>query len=148
LSYFFQKQNTFRCVFINCLPLWITWLAKTESIWLRSTSIRGQCKLIKFAALIDWPQTTPNTNIFSMLSFIFLQQLFVRSREQCDQIGRIFAHWATVFLKMKDVEPTFCYVFSAKKIFVLILTNKRVGQHFGRFFFTNSSCHPAPEIGL
>jgi hypothetical protein len=66
---------------------------------------------------------------------------------QGDQIGRIFAYRAIIFLGQvffglqTEGAKIFWLNFSTERSYAFILANKRVGQHFGRFF-PNSSGHP------
>jgi hypothetical protein len=57
---------------------------------------------------------------------------------QGDQIGRIFAYWAVVFLGLFfenyiSSPKIWATIFSGKN-YALILANNSVGLHFGRFF--------------
>jgi hypothetical protein len=67
---------------------------------------------------------------------------------QCDQIGRFFSYWAIFYFgsgsKNTEVVHFFwggVYFFRGTS-YVLILTKKLVGPHFGRLFTKNSSGHP------
>jgi hypothetical protein len=65
-------------------------------------------------------------------------KILVLSQEQGDQIGRIFAYWAMVnfghfFENYRSSINILGTLFHGKNC-VLILTNIRVGLHFGRFF--------------
>jgi hypothetical protein len=65
---------------------------------------------------------------------------------QGDQVGRIFACWATVslgqlFLKITERAQIFGPTFFQGKNYVFFV-KKWSGIHFGRVFFTNASGHP------
>jgi hypothetical protein len=70
-----------------------------------------------------------------------------KTRDQSDQIGRIFAHWVIVsyrqFLKIVKVAH-FWSNFSRSLDYAIILTKNRFGYILGDFF-TNSSGHPARD---
>jgi hypothetical protein len=68
---------------------------------------------------------------------------------QGDQIGRIFAYWTTVCFGHFDdnKRSSNCWAtFFHGKSYVLILTKKLIGLHFGRFFLKKSSGNPAPSV--
>jgi hypothetical protein len=68
---------------------------------------------------------------------IFSFFLFQAGR-QGDQIGRIFPHWVSVYFGQFSVNfrssPNLWATVFHWKVYVLILTKKCVGQHFGQFF--------------
>jgi hypothetical protein len=80
----------------------------------------------------------------SFRCFYFLP--WKRTRDQGDQIGRIFAYWAIVyfgqFIENYGSSPDFCAPFSHGNCAKLNL-EKLVLATFWAIFFTNSSGHPA-----
>jgi hypothetical protein len=67
---------------------------------------------------------------------------------QGDQIGRIFANWAIVFIwavfVITELAQIFWLLFTTKVVNVILFTNNELGYILGGFF-ANSSGHSGPR---